>query len=622
MRRFRDLALIPATIAQAIGLREEARRPILETLEAHLRDRRVLLVLDNFEQLIAGASLVGRLLDGAPNLTILATSREVLHLRGEQEYPIPPLRVPDVGGPASPEALSAYDAVILFVERAQAVRPDFRLERENARAVAQICARLDGLPLAIELAAARVKLFAPAAILARLERSLALLASGARDLPERQRTLRGAIEWSYDLLDTTEQALFRGLAVFVGGCTIESAQSVCDPDSELGVEMLDALSSLVDKSLLRAVQDSGGEPRFRMLETIREYGLERLADAGEVVHARRRFEEHFASLSDEAEAEMLGGHQAAWLDRLDDERDNLRTALAWAAEDDRIELALQMGASLWRFWQQRGHLGEGRESLAALLDRPESVGRTAARARALAAQGGIAYWQADIAAAGRAYAEALEIERGLGDPRGLAEALYNAGFVEALTGNHAAAQADYEEALRIYEVIGDERGLARLREALVFQLFHQAKFAAARTLQEANVESFRQTGDPYPIANALMLLSAIYLKEGAFGRAHDALDQASGIFRRAGDVQAIVRFLIISAALAVAEGKPALAARASAAADVLKEPLGEIATPLQLLRLEDPARAARAALGDEAFDAAYRAGRAMSLDEVVVALRP
>ena len=375
-----DPTLIPTTIAQAIGLREDPKRPVMETLELHLRDLRMLLLLDNFEQLLDGAPLVGSLLQAAPNLTVLATSREVLHLRGEQEYPLQTLEVPDPRTLASLGDLTGYDAIALFVERARAVRPDFELTDANTPSVAAICARLDGLPLAIELAAARIKVFTPEAILTRLETSLSLLSSGARDVPERQRTLRGAIDWSYDLLDSTERALLRRIAIFVGGCSIESAAAVCDPNDELGVEMLDALVSFVDKSLLRQVAAEAGEPRFQMLETIREYGLWRLADSDDAEPTRSRHEDHFAALARDAEPELLGAHQKAWLDRLDVERDNLRAAMQHAIDDGRIELALAMGGALWRFWQQRGHLVEGRESLVALLGHPAAAGRTAARA--------------------------------------------------------------------------------------------------------------------------------------------------------------------------------------------------------------------------------------------------
>ena len=252
-----DAGLIPTTIAQAIGLREDPQRPVVELLEAYLRDLHLLLVADNFEQVVDGAPLVGRLLGTAPHLTVLASSREVLHLRGEQEYPVPPLGVPDPNALPPLESLIRFDAVALFIQRARAVRPDFELDAQNASAVAAICARLDGLPLAIELAAARSKLLDPTAILARLDRSLTLLTSTARDVPERQRTLRGAIAWSHDLLDAPERTLFRRLAIFVDGCTIDGALAVCDPDGELGLDMLDALGSLVDKSLLRRLANTG-----------------------------------------------------------------------------------------------------------------------------------------------------------------------------------------------------------------------------------------------------------------------------------------------------------------------------------------------------------------------------
>jgi predicted ATPase/class 3 adenylate cyclase len=612
-----DPTLIPATIAQAIGLREEPSRPVIDTVKDHLRARRVLLVLDNFEQVVAGASVVSELLGAAAGLTVLATSREVLHVRGEQEYPVPPLGLPDVRNLPPIAALSTYDAVALFIQRARAVRPDFAVTNENAPAVAAICARLDGLPLAIELAAARAKVFTPEAILARLEKSLSLLTGGTRDVSERQRTLRGAIDWSYNLLDPNEQALLRRLAIFVGGCTIESAVAVCDPNGEMGVDMLDALVSFVDKSLLRQIVMDQAEPRFRMLETIREYGLERLADSDDAELVRRRHEEHYAALARQAEPELLGARPKDWLDRLESERDNLRAATQRAADDGRIELALYMAGALWRFWQQRGLLVEGRETLRGLLDRPAAAGPTRARARALGGLGGVAYWQADIAGAGQAYADALEIEREIDDPSGLAGALYNAGFVAALTGDHSGARANYDEAIRIYEVIGDRKGLLSVREALAFILYHSGDYPAARAVQEENLAAFRSAGESFRIASGLSLLTGINLKDHAFGAAHASLGEAIGMFHKAGDMQRIVSLLIMAAALAIAEGDPGRAAQLSGAAAVLKEPLGEVATPMQLLGLDDPVRAAHSELGDGAFEAAYRAGRAMRLDEMV-----
>jgi predicted ATPase/class 3 adenylate cyclase len=612
-----DASLIPPTIAEAIGLPEDPKRPVIEVLEAHLRELQLLLVADNFEQVVAGAPVVGRLLGAAPRLTVLASSREVLHLRGEQEYPVPSLGVPDPNALPPIETLASFDAVALFVQRARAVRPEFEVDEHNAAAVAAICARLDGLPLAIELAAARCKLFDPVAILARLDKSLTLLTSTARDVPERQRTLRGAIGWSHDLLDERERAVFRRLAVFVGGCTVDAASAVCDPDEALGVDMLDALASLVDKSLLTLSPAADGEPRFVMLETIRDYGLERLAESGEAAPVRQRHEEHFAALARAAEPELLGTNPNEWLDRLEAERDNLRAAIQRAADDGRIELALDTAAALWRFWQQRGHLAEGRDTLRALLGKPEAAAPTKGRARALGGLGGVAYWQADMDGAGHAYEEAVEIERGLDDPSGLAEALYNAGYVSAITGDSGRARSEYDEAIGIYEGLGDRKGLLNVREALAFILIHSGEFAAARAIQEENLAAFRISGEPLRIEGALTILTILNLKDRALGEARASLSETIAMVRAAGDMQRLSSLLTIGASLAVAADDPKRAALLSGAADVIMEPLGSVATPMQLIGLDDPVPAARSALGDDAFETAYAAGRALDIDAAV-----
>ena len=620
-----DPDLIPGAIAHAVGLREDARRPIRASLDDYLADRRVLLILDNFEQILGGAPLVADLLRAAPGLAVIATSREALHIRGEQEYPVPALAVPDIRRLPPLAELSEYDAVRLFVQRARAIRPGFDLDEANAPAVAAICARLDGLPLAIELAAARVKLLAPPAILQRLEHRLSILTSVGRDLPERQRTLRGAIDWSYDLLDPAERGWFARLGVFAGGCTIEDAQAVCDPDGALGLDGLDALASLVDKSLIRQLPDAAGQPRFGMLETIREYSVERLMENDDGATTRLRHQDHFAALATRAQPELLGARQREWLDRLDADRDNVRAALQNAADDGRTELALGMAAALWRFWQQRGHLAEGRAALEGLLALPAAAARTPARASALAGLGGLRYWQGDLAAAGEAYAEALEIERDLDDPRGLAEALYDAGFVAAITGDHATARTDYEESLEIYRELGDAAAVGRLSEALVFLMFHDGEFAAARVIQEENVRVFRASGEAFRIANGLNLLSAIQLKAGDLDAARASQAEAIGIFHAATDVPGVIRALLLAAVVAVADEDADVeterAARLCGAVDILKEPLGQVATPMTMLRLEDPAVTARRVLGDEAFDREFQAGRALGLDDAVALVR-
>jgi predicted ATPase/class 3 adenylate cyclase len=611
-----DPALIPTSIASALGVREEPDKPVLASLEQHLRDRHLLLVLDNFEQLQAGAALVGQLLAAAAGLNVIVTSREVLHIRGEQEYAVAPLGLPDLAALPPLDALSQYDAVALFIARARSVRADFAVDNANAPAVAGICARLDGLPLAIELAAARTKVLAPDAILSRLQSSLALLTSGSRDLSERQRTLRGAIDWSYELLDQTERTLFARLGVFVGGCSIDHAQAICDADGGLGIDMLDGLSSLVDKSLLRQVNPADGEPRFGMLETVREYALERLGQGDDWQPVRRSHQDLFAALAGEAAGQIMGPRQKEWLARLEADRDNLRAALSRLAEDGQIERALEMAAALWRFWQVRGNLAEGRATLAELLARGDARQPTVARARALSALGGLAYWQSDMAEAERAYVEGLEIERGLDNPLGLIEALYNLGYSRSVAGRHAEAHALYEEGLEIATRLGDGAWMLRLREALAFLMFHMGEYHRAQELQRANVETLRANGEKFRAAIGSGFLSYLDAKEGRYDDARALQRAALATFREAGDAHWTSRVLILAAAAATAAGDFGRAARLTGAFDLVREPLGDIATPIQTLHLADPAVQAREALGDDAYEAAYNAGRALSPDEV------
>jgi predicted ATPase/class 3 adenylate cyclase len=610
-----DATLIPASIAAALGLREEPERPPLESLQAHLHDLQLLLILDNFEQLEAGAPLVASLLAAAPRLTVLVTTREVLHLRGEQEYAVPPLGLPNLAALPPFDALSQYDAVALFIQRAKQVRPDFTVDNDNAPAVAAICTRLDGLPLAIELAAARTKVLTPDAILGRLQKSLSLLTSSSRDLSERQRTLRGAIDWSYDLLDEEERVLFRRLGIFVGGCTIERAEAVCDPDGDLGVDMLDALSSLVDKSLLRQLGHTDAEPRFGMLETVREYALERLVDSPDGERTRAAHEEQFAQLAAQASREIMGPSQKEWTDRLDSERDNLRAALQRLADDGQIERALDMAAALWRYWQMRGNLAEGRATLAELLARPEAAAPTTARARALSGLGGLAYWQSDMAAAEDAYVEGLALERSLDDPVGLIEALYNLGYARGLPGKHDEARALYEEAIQIADRIGDQMWTLRLREALAFLMFHMGEYETALALQTENLKTFRANGETFRAAIGTGFMTYLMTKNGRYAEAREMQRGALATFRAADDRHWTARILVLAAASAVVAGDLEIAAKLCGAYDVVRAPLGDLATPVKTLGIPDPMVQAREGLGDEAFERAYAAGRAMTLDE-------
>ena len=395
-----DPALVPAAIAQAIGIAEIPGKPILEALKGDLRTKQILLVLDNFEQVVDAAAAVEELLTGCPDVKALITSRVVLTLRGEHEYPVPPLVPPDLNRLPEVEKLGQIEAVRLFAERAQAVEPRFRLTQENAVAVAELTVRLDALPLAIELAASRSKVLSPEQMLPLLAQSLSLLSSRSRSLPERQRTLRGAIGWSYDLLAESEQRVFAQLAVFSGGWTLQAAQAVTNAGSAL--EVLEHLTSLADKSLVR-VAHSNGDSRFSMLETIREFGWDRLQADGSLDETRRRHGTYFVEKALEAEPHLTGPAQATWLDYCDRERDNLRTALRWTIDTREAEIAQSAAAALWRYWQQRGHLNEGKRWLDEVLTMPGGDQPTRARAKALTGAGGIAWWRIDHPAARQFY---------------------------------------------------------------------------------------------------------------------------------------------------------------------------------------------------------------------------
>jgi predicted ATPase/class 3 adenylate cyclase len=377
-----DPGLVASTLTQALGVAESGEKQPEDALREFVRERELLLLMDNFEQVLEATPLLEELQAAAPRLKVLATSRAALRLYGEREFPVPPLALPDPAYPPPPERLTQYEAVRLFVERARAVKPDFSVTNENAPAVAEICVRLDGLPLAIELAAARIRLLPPRAMLARLGSRLKLLTGGARNLPERQRTLRGAIEWSYELLTPEERTLFARLSVFAGGRTLEIIETICDPEGEL--DTLDGLESLLEKSLLRQEEGPGGEPRFVMLETIHEYAREKLEESGEAEEVRRRHAEHFLTLAEESYPELKGPDQLEWLERLEAEHDNMRAALSWALGRKEAEVALRLGGALWWFWWMRGHNSEGRR----LLEEALAIdGRVSPEVRAMALAG-------------------------------------------------------------------------------------------------------------------------------------------------------------------------------------------------------------------------------------------
>jgi predicted ATPase/class 3 adenylate cyclase len=403
-----DPGLVASAVAGSLSVGESAGRALEEDLKDYLSSKELLLILDNFEQVVDAAPLVGELLAACRALEVLVTSRTPLRIYGEYEYPVRPLELPDPENLPPIEALGQNEAIRLFTERARAANATFSLTNENAPAIAEICARLDGLPLAIELAAARTRLLSPQAICSRLSDPLKLLTGGARDLPERQRTLRGAIAWSYALLDEDEQILFAKLAVFSGGCALDAAETICEPDSDSSVDILDGLSSLLDKSLLRQEEGEGGEPRFVMLETIREFARERLQISGNAAKTRKLHAEYFLALAEQGESKLRGPEEAMWLERLDVEHDNMRAALSWALERREAEVALRLGGALWLFWFVRGYHSEGRRWLqeALAVDEP---GSPVSRAMALAGVGWLAFEQGELDRAQEAYEEGLEV---------------------------------------------------------------------------------------------------------------------------------------------------------------------------------------------------------------------
>jgi len=576
--------LVPSTIAHEIGLPDRGGRNPIERLIDHFRSKRSLIVLDNFEQVVAAAPVVGQLIGACAGLVILITSRSTLHLYGEREYPVPPLGVPDPAKLPTLASLSQYEAVALFVERARGVKPDFSVTNENAPAVAEICYRLDGLPLAIELAAARIKILPPQAIVARFNDRLDLLSTGPRDLPARQQTLRGAIGWSYDMLEADDRALFASFSVFVGGASLEAAEAVCGPAVPAS-DVLDGVASLVDKSLIRQVEGLAGEPRFSMLSTIREFAAERLADTDDVDETRRRHGDWFLSLVTAAEPRLMTADKRPQLDALEQEHDNLRAAITWATDSGHAETALRLGAGLWRFWQMRGYLTEGRERLERALAIADAAKHPEARLLALEAAGGIAYWQGDGAAAQRFYQTSLELAQATGSPAAEANARYNLSFAfiyseEGPTPDRARAEA--LQALEIYKRIGDRAGEAKTLWAMSNVDWTTTDEASPDAVDYARqaLAAFREINDQFQIGWASYTVALYGLRGRRLDEAASGLAEALDVFAAAGDVSGYVLVIDAIALLAWMSGDAPAAARLSGAVAELERRSGTGLNPV------------------------------------------
>ncbi|MDF2702547.1 MAG: adenylate/guanylate cyclase protein [Rubrobacteraceae bacterium] len=648
-----DPELLPSTIAEPLGVREVGEQPLEESLEAYLREKELLLILDNFEQVLEGTPFVGDLLGACPKLKVLATSRIPLKLYGEQEYPVPPLTLPDPRVLPPLEVLTQYEAVRLFVERARAVKPDFSVTNECAPAVAEICARLDGLPLAIELAAARVKVLPPRKMLHRLANRLKLLKGGARDLPTRQQTLRGAIDWSHELLDEEERALFARLSVFEGGRTLEAIEEICDPEGDL--DALDGVESLVDKSLLRQEEGVGGEPRFVMLETIHEYARERLEESGEDQEIKHAHAEYFLALAEEAEPELEGADQLEWLERLEEEHDNLRAALSWSLGGGDAELGLRIAGALWFFWEVRGHTSEGRRWLGEAL--AEERSGSASRAKALRGAGWLATSQGDLGRAGEVLEESLALYRMLGDDAGTARALTFLGFKAFFRGDLERAGTLGAEALALSRRLDDRWGLGAALEVFARTAHERDDQERAAALREEALALARKAGDAwsatYPlinggwaalvggdsqrasgmfeealeicrklgnrhgVANALTNLAWAALHGGDHERALTLFGEALEYSRELGDNKMLAESLEGLAGGAAARGNAERTALLWGAAEALRE---EIAIPIfdSELPLHEPYRSyARSRLDAAAFEDTFEEGRAMLQEEAI-----
>ena len=661
-----DPPLVASTIAQTLGITPSAAQPPLESLKASLRDKQLLLVLDNFEQVVAAAPLLADLLKVASGLKLLVTSREVLRLSGEQNYPVPALALPDLTHPQSPETLSRYAAVALFIQRAQAAKPDFQMTNANAPAVAEICMRLDGLPLAIELAAARVKIFPAQALLARLDSRLRLLTGGARDRTARQQTLRGAIAWSYDLLDADEQALFGRLAIFVGGCTLEAVESVCAAEGELGIEAMEGLASLIDKSLVQQAEGADAEPRYTMLETIREYALDRLEASGQAEALQRRHAAFFLALAETAEPQLMRGQRQACLQRLEAEHDNLRAALTRSlANQNGDETAVRLAGALGWFWCLRGYFGEGYAWYSRVLAQvgPAGIGalpRTRVWARALYGMGLFAMVHPDPAYERSLLEQSIARFREVDDKHGLAQALITLGTAEAPAIDYATGRARLEESVVLARELDDPWLLGQALGYLGRTTYGYGDYETASAVYEEGLASARQESDDWLIAFHLEGLADVAAVQHRSEQAASMYAEGGAHYQIIGDKQGVASCLLGQASAAETRGQTAqardlfqeglvtmrdlgnimvkyaeaLEGLAGLAAASVEQPEGArkaarlygsaealrtaIAFPIprsRQTRYDRGVAAARAHLDEDTFAAAWAEGRAMTLEQ-------
>lgn len=653
----RDPDLVPLVIAQALDVKQAGDRSPLEALKAYLEDKHTLLVLDNFEQVVNSAPMLAQLLSGAPGLKILVTSRELLRLTAEHDFAVTPLTLPDRARRLEMEYLTLCSAIQLFIARARAVKPGFNLTPENADTISAICHRLDGIPLAIELAAARIRLLTPQAMLARLDNRLRLLVGGARDLPARQQTLYDAIGWSYDLLTTQERTLFARLSVFSEGWTEEAAAEVCDtPDT------LDGLALLLDKSLIQQVAAARGEPRFTMLQTIREYAAERLTERDDLPDIRGRHARYFLSIAMAGEAEWFTEQQRYWLERFDEEQYNFRAVLEWALPND-PSLALQLCGTLWRYWLAHGFLTEGRrwleEAIARVPSQKEAIPSAyrAVRARALFGAGVLSIHQADYTRAQELIAQSLGVARTLDDKMQIGNSLIGLSIGATYRGDYDRANTLLEEALLIFREQGQMRGMSLALNTLSIAALGKGDYVRAAALAEESLALSRRGGDDLAVGASLANLGLAILEQGDTERAAALLEeslalrrllkdkggiahtqcilgrvvlllgeveQAADLYRESlaaryemGDREGMAAPLEGLAAVAAAQGHARRTARLYGAANALREAIAAPMPPVDRPQYERALATAQALVDEAAWSAEGMAGRRMGLDQVV-----
>ena len=649
--------LIASAIAQAMGVRETGNTSPQENLMEFIagRSQSMLLVLDNFEHLVSGAPLVAQMLTAGPKLKVVVTSQAPLHIYGEHEFPVPPLALPDPKSIPPLEVLSRLPAIELFVERAQAVKHQFALTKENAPVVAAICSRLDGLPLAIELAAARIKLLSPSAMLTRLESRLSLLTGGARDLPTRQQTLRNTVGWSYGLLNEAEQTLLRRFSVFTGGCTLEALEAVCDTKGDLGLDMLDGMASLVDKSLAQQVEQVDQETRFIMLSAIREYALERLAESNDEPATRRAHAAYYLVLAEEGAEDIAA--QPEWLDRYEVEHENLRLAIDYLVKSGDAEWGMRLGAALFLFWETREHLAEGRDAIARLLALEGAAARPKLRARLLFAAAVLAAAQGDYRAGLPMFEESLKtcielndnrgvavalnalavnardrgeltdasllfercvaIWKDLGNPADIARALSNLASVMKLQGKYERASSLYDECLAMFRQVGDGAGVAWTLNHLGDVAREKADLVAAHSYCEQSLSEFRQLHDSWGIASALFDMASLSCDQGNNAEARRLYGESIKVFQELGHKRGIARALECLAVSAAAQSNAEHSLHWAGAAAALRQQLGVPLMPAEQRRLDKALEFSRRTLGNAAGLTAWMEGWAMPVEQAI-----